>query len=503
MADEIQRKRVTLHPVKEDGSLDMSINLYPKTFIDGIVDRQGEQVEVATKEELNEKQDVLTAGENITIEDNVISATGGKSFKEYTTLEPIEYEGSAIIFDLSEEEYDDILDNRYPLIKIIDCEYPYRVALELQLAKEGHNETEAFVRYVENDVNVVDNTPTTVVFELNRYIDLETQEKTYMVYCDGEDLIVSTHGERYTAQRIYQVKEFYNDANESRTNIGFGRVEVHSSGDASSLEIESDRGKDELTKMPGLSVNGSYEESENKHDVSYSITFPDTRDSSLIQGKGNVVALEETIPTFAIIANPITNLNGRVLTEFTYEEVAGLYSYYDIKHTNSQTHEDEILTVDLARLYMKRMAGTSFVPEYNYKNPRNSLFITAAGEFLKPQFDAQNGLRLYKIPSPFALKAETTKLYSHYINSSDGTIDEVMIISPSSLPITSDVNLHSLLNKGYWTHNRDTGYVYYFDTTGSDAVAFTEVYLLGVGGKVESFTENVDFNLITDTVTPL
>lgn len=65
MAKEIVRKRVTLHPLKEDGTIDTSINLYPKTFIDGIVDKDGEQVEV---------QEKLTAGENITIEDNVISA---------------------------------------------------------------------------------------------------------------------------------------------------------------------------------------------------------------------------------------------------------------------------------------------------------------------------------------------------------------------------------------------------------------------------------------------
>lgn len=49
---EVEKKRVTLHPLKEDGSIDTSINLYPKTFLDGIVNREGDEVEVALKEEI-------------------------------------------------------------------------------------------------------------------------------------------------------------------------------------------------------------------------------------------------------------------------------------------------------------------------------------------------------------------------------------------------------------------------------------------------------------------
>ena len=42
-------KRVTLHPLKADGSIDLDINLYPKTLLDGIVDREGKPVEVQEK----------------------------------------------------------------------------------------------------------------------------------------------------------------------------------------------------------------------------------------------------------------------------------------------------------------------------------------------------------------------------------------------------------------------------------------------------------------------
>lgn len=48
----MERKRITLHPVLDDGTVDTNVNLYPKTFLDGIVDREGNEVEVALKEEL-------------------------------------------------------------------------------------------------------------------------------------------------------------------------------------------------------------------------------------------------------------------------------------------------------------------------------------------------------------------------------------------------------------------------------------------------------------------
>lgn len=47
-----EHKRITLHPVKDDGTIDTDVNLYPKTFLDGIVNREGEEVEVALKEEI-------------------------------------------------------------------------------------------------------------------------------------------------------------------------------------------------------------------------------------------------------------------------------------------------------------------------------------------------------------------------------------------------------------------------------------------------------------------
>ena len=64
---EVIRKRVTLHPLKPDGSMDTEVNLYPKVFLDGIVDRNGNPVDIQT---------LLVPGDNITIENGIISATG-------------------------------------------------------------------------------------------------------------------------------------------------------------------------------------------------------------------------------------------------------------------------------------------------------------------------------------------------------------------------------------------------------------------------------------------
>lgn len=78
-------KRVTLHPLKKDGSIDTDINLYPKTLVDGVVDREGNEIDIATQQELNvakeeleeSKQDKLVSGENIkTINGNSILGAG-------------------------------------------------------------------------------------------------------------------------------------------------------------------------------------------------------------------------------------------------------------------------------------------------------------------------------------------------------------------------------------------------------------------------------------------
>ena len=74
----VKIKRVTLHPLDADGNIDLGVNLYPKTLIDGVVNRQGEPVAI---------QEKLTAGDNISIEDNIISAIVDHPADVYTKEE--------------------------------------------------------------------------------------------------------------------------------------------------------------------------------------------------------------------------------------------------------------------------------------------------------------------------------------------------------------------------------------------------------------------------------
>lgn len=76
MADVI-RKRVTLHPLKKNGQMDLNVSLYPKCFVDGVVDRNGNPVNVVTSNssELNidekfaEVQDEIDAKGDVTSEE--------------------------------------------------------------------------------------------------------------------------------------------------------------------------------------------------------------------------------------------------------------------------------------------------------------------------------------------------------------------------------------------------------------------------------------------------
>lgn len=77
MADTIDRIRVTLHPLKDDGTMDLNTNLYPKTLLDGIVDRDGNPVDIATQEELQNATSKLSGDitENIEIINQTIQET--------------------------------------------------------------------------------------------------------------------------------------------------------------------------------------------------------------------------------------------------------------------------------------------------------------------------------------------------------------------------------------------------------------------------------------------
>lgn len=127
-------KRVTLHPLKSDGALDPNVCLYPKTLIDGVVDRDGQQVEVATQTELNavadaaaqeisrlanEKQDALIDGETIkTLDGSSLLGSGDIALKTING-EKICEEGDLRVVTCDTEQY-------------IDGEKTFKTAINLE-----------------------------------------------------------------------------------------------------------------------------------------------------------------------------------------------------------------------------------------------------------------------------------------------------------------------------------------------------------------------------------
>lgn len=93
-----------------------------------------------------------------------------------------------------------------------------------------------------------------------------------------------------------------------------------------------------------------------------------------------------------IIANALTNINGRVLS--AYEATDVTISGYPAKKI---TYGGATLTEERARAYMEYMTGSVFLPKYNYEKPQNSIFLMSDYTLWKPQYDNTNGLLLYKM----------------------------------------------------------------------------------------------------------
>lgn len=54
-------KRVTLHPLDADGNIDLDVNLYPKTLVNGIVNSDGNEVDITTQAELDDAINTINA----------------------------------------------------------------------------------------------------------------------------------------------------------------------------------------------------------------------------------------------------------------------------------------------------------------------------------------------------------------------------------------------------------------------------------------------------------
>ena len=105
---EVEIKRVTLHPLKADGTPNTNINLYPKTLVDGVVDREGNIVDIATQTELEDA--ILHLDQDI---DEKLSHKAG--VKEVTPTN-VEMGSDYFVLELSEEDCADIYANKYDFL---------------------------------------------------------------------------------------------------------------------------------------------------------------------------------------------------------------------------------------------------------------------------------------------------------------------------------------------------------------------------------------------------
>lgn len=103
--------------------------------------------------------------------------------------------------------------------------------------------------------------------------------------------------------------------------------------------------------------------------------------------------------TTTLIKSVLTNIHGTHLenpfaAEFVdTNELEGIETpYYEIKYNNLK------LTETQSKNYMEKMTGSRFLPVKNINTPQNSIFIMENKTMWRPEYDAENGFRLYKLP---------------------------------------------------------------------------------------------------------
>ena len=120
----------------------------------------------------------------------------------------------------------------------------------------------------------------------------------------------------------------------------------------------------------------------------------------------------------SIIRDVTTNINGWVLSNYTYTTVtvSGAQAYKILRGGNA-------LTEEYAITYMKAMCGSSYLPRYDYNVPANTFFLKPDGTLLKPQYDSTNGLLLFIMPQ-LATKSYVDNLVTtNYVPYSGATQD--------------------------------------------------------------------------------
>lgn len=130
--------------------------------------------------------------------------------------------------------------------------------------------------------------------------------------------------------------------------------------------------------------------------------------------------------TMSIIANPLTNVNGRVLSAYE-STIVTISDYQCYKITRGGAN----LTEEYASRYMEYMTGSKYLPKYDYDYPKNTYLITPTGLILKPQYDSTNGLLLFPMSN---------------LATRDYVDNDILEITSTSTPLTYEQRQKVLTN---------------------------------------------------------
>jgi len=230
-----------------------------------------------------------------------------------------------------------------------------------------------------------------------------------------------------------------------------------------------------------------------------------------------VQLVSDTQSSTVLIRDATTNINGWVLTTFNAQSTT--LSGYKVKLISDRQVSSGHLTLDRAKVYMKAMTGSEFVPMYDYNAPKQVLFIDSAGTIWKPQYmnvgAGVYNIVLFKISS---IGDYGTKLYKKIIsyNISVDTIT-IELISTSNTGISdaealaNDFNNNGIRAIITYLNSPSTLDIYYpaeiegmhyDDVTGITSIGYID-YKSPNGFRLNNYTPPAAKSVSTVAIIPL
>lgn len=190
--------------------------------------------------------------------------------------------------------------------------------------------------------------------------------------------------------------------------------------------------------------------------------------------------------TLSIIANNLTNINGRYLSSYESNSVViSDYQCYKI------TRGGENLNEEYAAAYMEFMTGSKYLPKYDYEHPKNTYFINPDGLILKPQYDDTNGLLLYPMT---------------YLATRNYVDNDIISIADTSTPLTYDQrqkiltkNVRVQYNNHYYEKVKENSYSVTFEcaelnfttSSGSTTISKNIINIIKATGTIVASVKNL------------